>query len=668
MISLPPQEDQAMNLPGSQIASELVADVVFQINERIGEGGMAIAYAAMRFSPQGQCPVVVKVMRPWAVRQYGDEAALTVKKEAVALGRLNERVPPTPFVVRLLDVGSVRVSIDGHPMDLPWIALEYVYGGPQGTTLTERVATSIAGTGWAFETARAAHAIDCLTKGLIAVHEVGVVHRDIKPDNVLCCGYGESEIFKVADFGVARPLGLTGTFGGSGLGTPGYAAPEVIVSDAQNMGVWSDVFSLAAVIYFLLTGQEYFPSRNVAEAILHAQDPHRRSLLECPALCPELRNRKAACHAIDLALARASAAAPDARPPDVQTVAATVIPWLKTDSLRLRPPARRLDSSASGALHRRMPGWSWTMRSQPGSDVIVRSVAWDGDGRCLAATNRGLAFFNGEQWQDAPLAGLGDPTGIRYVRRIGAGRWLVGCDPATFAIYTTDGVGESVRLDDASLRIELFSGDVEDLAIVVASHASSGYAIHTLLGRRWLKPFALQDVAAVTSVARIADARWLIAGRSTRGAGIVGTYEPLRWEFTPIPTPPIRAFLAAGGHPDHGMGLVAGADGVVVLHDASSTTVETIEGGLDISAVVVDALGNCWAAGAGRIWRRDDGTDRKPVWTCAWEDAQWQAPVVSLYADLGLVIGMTADGAIVEGRGIGVSKETGTFLGVSREA
>src|SRR6185436_223484 len=107
---------------------------------------------------------------------------------------------------------------------LPWIALEYVHGGLEGTTLEERVRFSVRQAGTAFEGERAAHALRCLVKGIEAVHAVGVLHRDLGPSNVLCCGFGEAEVHKISDFGLAR-LDQLETFGPVVLGTPGYSAP-----------------------------------------------------------------------------------------------------------------------------------------------------------------------------------------------------------------------------------------------------------------------------------------------------------------------------------------------------------------------------------------------------------------------------------------------------------
>ena len=119
--------------------------------------------------------VVVKVLRPQIVRKLGASATNLIRKEAVALGRLNERTPPTPFVVRLVDTGEAAVVWGDLPVHLPWIALEYVHGGPLGTTLLQRVKQSLRQAGHAFDPRRAAHALESIASGLSAVHEVGAL-------------------------------------------------------------------------------------------------------------------------------------------------------------------------------------------------------------------------------------------------------------------------------------------------------------------------------------------------------------------------------------------------------------------------------------------------------------------------------------------------------------
>src|SRR5689334_18729238 len=85
------------------IASELHPAVTYRLERQIGEGGTGTAFFALRYAPEGIAPVVVKLVKPEVVASAGPTATLVIQKEAVALGRLNESVPPTPFVVRFID-------------------------------------------------------------------------------------------------------------------------------------------------------------------------------------------------------------------------------------------------------------------------------------------------------------------------------------------------------------------------------------------------------------------------------------------------------------------------------------------------------------------------------------------------------------------------------------
>jgi len=615
---------------------------------------MAVAYLALRVGPEGRAPVVIKILRPRFVRKFGDAALLTVQKESVALGRLNERVPPTPFVVRLIEVGSAMMEVNTQWVELPWLAVEYVHGGAEGTTLSGRVAHSLRHTRQAFPPARAAHAIECLCKGLTAVHEVGVIHRDLKPENVLCCGFGHDEIFKVADFGVACPSGVAATFGGTSVGTPGYAAPELLVMDHRHIGLPSDVFGLAAVVYFLLTGRPYFKGRTVADSVLEISSPIRASVLNEVTLSEELREREAACRAIDQALARATSPNPGDRQQNAEALAASLLPWLHTNSPLLRTAPRRAECpvpTCDPSVPSVDPGVSWIVRHAADPVRIIRSVAWAADGRCLAASNMGLCFWDGTDWVDVRSSFPEDATRVRFVHPMSAGRWLVGTDDATLAVLTNDGPEEVIRLTHGRLRMEAFNGSLGDLGVVVYVDEYGTPTLHALVGRRWLKALPLPDVATVTSIARVGDATWLLAGRRISGGGFAALFHPLTWEFEPIQSPYVRAYLACGGHPDNGVGVVAGADGVILYLDETGAVVEAVPERIDVSATVVDPSGTCWAAGAGHIWQRkcEDATGAHR-WTCVWDDPSWTAPMVSIFADVGWVLAVTADGAIVEGR------------------
>lgn len=605
-----------------------------------------MAFLATRTDAGGEAEVVVKVQRPWFVRQSGANALKVVQKEATSLGRLNDRVPPTPFVVRMIEAGLLPVVHGDVGLDLPWIALEYVHGAMDGTTLAERTARCIGVTGHAFDPSRAARAIECIAEGLTAIHDEQIIHRDLKPDNVLCCGFGADEMFKISDFGIARPQGIALTFGGLVMGTPGYAPPEQAAVDTSRIGPWTDVFAFAAMVFHLLTGEEYFPVRSPMEAIAVVQRPQRRSILDCPRLSLELRERPTACRGIDQALARATSVRSSDRPQTARELAALLLVWLRSDSRRIRPTQHRLDSFVGDDDTTRWAGRKWTVRHRPGGARLVKSTAWSSDGRCLAVTEGGLSFWDGTDWRAVDVARLGGVADdLRFVTPIGPGLWMVGGGRATIATLNVDGVRDVIRGGSEDSVIELADGDVTDLAVFVATTRGGSPTLHALCGRRWVRELPLPELSFVSALARIDDARWLVAGRRADGSGYAGVYEPLRFQCTEVPSHRARAFLSAAAHTDRGVGLVTGTEGrVIVLKDGQAAN-ESVGVDVGISAAAVDVAGRCWAAAAGRIWVRGAGT-----WMLVWEDARWKAPIVSLYADIGVVLAMTADGGIVEGR------------------
>ena len=139
------------DLVGRVFVSERYPGVRFQLDRLVGSGDMGLAFLARREAPDGASFVVVKLMRPDVGSEIPPE--LVAMKEAVALGRLNERVPPTPYVVRLVDSGTATLFGE---RPTPWTAVEYVHGGVEGTTLEDRVTHSLHKTGYGFDVPRAA--------------------------------------------------------------------------------------------------------------------------------------------------------------------------------------------------------------------------------------------------------------------------------------------------------------------------------------------------------------------------------------------------------------------------------------------------------------------------------------------------------------------------------
>jgi serine/threonine protein kinase len=641
LIDLSYSDQNLTALRGVELRSSISPNVTYQLEQALGAGSMAVAFRAIRRAPDGQSFTVVKIVHPEMVMDASEIALLTIRKESVALGRLNEQVPPTPFVVRLLETSEIAVSYRGIAVELPWLAMEYVHGG----TLEERVAEAVARTGYAFDADRAAACIEALSSGISAIHEVGVIHRDIKPSNILCCGTGRGELFKIADFGVSRSRGLKQTFAHNALGTPGYAPPEQILMEEDKLGTATDVFALAATTYWLLTGEELFVSRSIADILSQIQGKKRRSIREGKRLVLELRDQPRVCSAIDVAIAHATSADAAARPQDAKTFGTTVTAALRLHSVRGGFPNSRRASSV-GSKSQAQLGASrhrFHVRHALGDDRAIWSAAWDGAGCCLAATTRGLEFWDGTRWAIAPTGEI-DAQRLRLVHHEGAGQWLIGGHGGLLALYRE---GQLTRIPGPSPKatLNVVSGDLKDLAVVAGATASGQPLLLPCAGQHWLKPFELPELAALPALARLDRERWLIAGRERTGRAFLAYFWPLEWRAERLPADEVRAYLAAASAPEEAIGVVVGAGGRVVRIEHKAITRATVPDAVDLSAVALDDDGRLWAASLGKLWTQTPAGS----FECTWKEPRWKVPMISLYADERRVLGVAADGGMIEG-------------------
>ncbi|MGZ3416552.1 MAG: serine/threonine-protein kinase [Polyangiales bacterium] len=637
-------------LTGAEISA---GDVTYRLGHPLGTGSTATTFIATRRGAEGDLSVVVKVTLPAVLNAAGAAAALAIRKEAVSLGRLSSVASPNPFVIRLLDVGEIDLEGGGARTALPFIALEYVHGGEGGTTLTARVERTIAETGHAFDLRRIERAIRALTSGLGAIHAMRVIHRDLSPDHVLCCGRGDDEILKIAEFGFARALGMKETFGSVKLGRPGYAAPEQNGDERSKVGPWSDVYALAATLYFTMTGREYAKSIDPLAAFRGERNSYRSMLIDSPALHPELRSRTEACHAIERVLADAMAQNPDRRPPSAEVLGSRLLGAIQLGA-RVLAPRSAISSFAPRSKPPSSPregeSFRWSVAARPRSDLAVRSVAWSGDGRALTATDRGLAFWDATRWTEAAR----QSTGLaRWVRSMGAGQWLVGGDGPILQRFDgtslVDVLEAPLPADPTlgPLRSQHASGDIEDLAAFVFAPDRGQPMLYGLCGGRWLAPLSL-DVDVVTALARIGDRRWLVAGRARDGGGWLGVYEPLSFRVERLPTNAAPTFLGAAGLPERGVGLACGLGGSVAWFDGTQLVpTGPLHESVPLSAAAFEGDARVWVGGAGAMFCARAG---QSAWRLAWSDRRFQAPFASIYADDGRILAMSVDGGVVEGR------------------
>ncbi|MFL6275198.1 MAG: protein kinase domain-containing protein [Blastocatellia bacterium] len=212
----------------------------YKITARLGEGGMGAVYRATRLRIGDE--VAVKVMHAQFVK---DEATLErFRREARAAAMLHH-----PNVVAIYDYG------EGHtPEALAFIVMEMVEGYSLRALLEQEQR---------FAPERAVALMREICNGVGAAHRHEVIHRDIKPDNIIVLppgAHGEHETAKVLDFGIAKLRDLSGnatlTQAGIVMGTPYYMSPEQC--RAEPLDVRSDVYSLGAMLYEMLAGTPPF--------------------------------------------------------------------------------------------------------------------------------------------------------------------------------------------------------------------------------------------------------------------------------------------------------------------------------------------------------------------------------------------------------------------------
>jgi eukaryotic-like serine/threonine-protein kinase len=226
----------------------------YRLEERIGRGGMGEIWVA--FDDQLQRQVALKILRP-------DSGT-----DPIAIGRFKREIMATaalahPNTVRIYDHG---VTDDG----LWYYAMELLSG---------RDLKSLVRLEGPLPAARVIKLMRQAGRALAEAHRQGIIHRDIKPDNLFITDLGgERDFVKVLDFGIARADHLDSDLTSTGMmaGTPGYAAPEVVLGGSADAR--SDVYGLGGTLYFALTATKPF-SAATAQAMFRA---HLHQPLERP--------------------------------------------------------------------------------------------------------------------------------------------------------------------------------------------------------------------------------------------------------------------------------------------------------------------------------------------------------------------------------------------------
>ncbi len=220
----------------------------YAIGQKLGEGGMGIVYRASHAMLQR--PTAIKLLNP---EKVGEHSIARFEREVRLTAQLSH-----PNTVTIFDYGRT-------PDGLFYYAMELL----DGVSLDELVAldgTQLAG--------RVVSLLRQAAGALAEAHGIGLIHRDIKPGNIMLCERGGApDVVKVVDFGLVKQLGrdemATVTRADNIVtGTPQYMAPEALIAP-DDVDERSDLYALGAVGYFLVTGQHVFDGGTMVEVCSH---------------------------------------------------------------------------------------------------------------------------------------------------------------------------------------------------------------------------------------------------------------------------------------------------------------------------------------------------------------------------------------------------------------
>jgi serine/threonine protein kinase len=646
----------------------------YRLVEHLGEDDLGWAFRGT-FEARSAEPVRVLVFRPDAV---GGDALARFERDACTLRTLGQAAQANPHIVRFLDLARVRIvaSPPEPPLDLTFAVFEFV----AGSTL-DRVLFTHRGQGLSLDRTR--RVAGDVASALSELHAHGILHCGLIPANVVVTVTNGRELAKLGACGLPKSSDIAlGAGGGRPSSALGYSAPERFERGARRVGVRSDVFSFAAIVFEMLAGTRAFPhgpAENPLVVVSRLLNGPRPSILRSGiALPPELVTRSDLLERIDVWLASAMAAEPADRPSSVSEFWAAIDPLLRRayddpstfgtaatlaserpqtspEALPHEPFATARQSIPESPDEKRLPApsaWTWRLRVEPTRPGLVRAACFDPGGEsAVALSSEGLLYWAESGWTRLPdIAGL-DAGCLRGFAWLGAGELV--------AFGARGLVGRLVP----GMSFEAWALSRYELTLHGA-HVDRAGAVVTLVGERPAVP-TIRGGVRVDTVATVVQ---LSRGRPTMVADATGC-SCLRG-VTRLRNGTIVACGDFGaiarvepGGTTYSMSVCAGhLRAISASHDAGAVTVgtgghalslsatleaqlEAVQTTRDIRTLAMDPAGTAWAGSdQARLLRRSAGS-----WVRISGELGLHSSVVALFADTQIVRAVCDDGAVLEG-------------------
>lgn len=437
----------------------------FRIEKLIGKGGMGAVFLARHLLMDK--PVALKVLSRHLSED--DNQVTRFNQEAQNSSRLRH-----PNTIRVFDFGRAE---QGHL----YLAMEYLEGLELSKVLKRDAP---------LPAERAIHILRQIAKSMAEAHNIGLIHRDVKPDNIFLSNvYGERDFVKVLDFGIAKVVNdedlanLTQT--GFICGTPTYLAPEIAMGTSITPA--TDIYSIGVVAYQMLTGRAPFRADTpIAVVMKHIHDPvppfapDHPGPLRLQQLCLEMLSKDPSgrpatadvlLERLDTVLTpsgvgRATLSAPPPLPPgslqEVSTTQVESVGELGMETMHgegpLTPEQRNAQTSAIPSprgVEPQVSAWSGSGRlwvaALTGCAVVAAILAWPGEVPRGEATPAAVVREATE-----PL-----PATVKPPKAQPAAPTVVGAEPATMAEVAPEEEPLSiVVLGTVPIGAEVYDGDV----------------------------------------------------------------------------------------------------------------------------------------------------------------------------------------------------------------